>query len=510
MREAAVDTAASALVAPSLNSRVNWSIIAAWRCLASCSAAFSAAAALASTMPSRNTDSASAIWPISSPPRLVSTSAERSPRGQPRHGLLQTDQPRHQIAADIEPDEQSGAEHADRRDHQHHEGAEADGLIGAVGRFLGLVGDGLDLAGDFAGEFIGEAAGLLEQLLPELAGGNLLAARVEDGVAGAELEPGFGRLAQAFASAAACRRYRASPRPAPTIALKFFSSAATLSASGATAARSSRLDARLTKPTRSANPCDTGTWVETSFNSVIIDWLASPPMVIETMVMSAWAFSPAGSSTSLSLVWAACAALTTSSPWRAELEAIVDRAIQRRRAWCSSSEISVFSWSIDSLSDRVPAMASSRLAMPSCRAFSVGEFLLPLRLRLGRKQRRRGAGQRLGFGLQSQRLDDLGNVAAGDAVEEIAHLREHQPGGGAGDDGGSRYRRKGEEQLGPDSELATVRFSRSRLPLFFERAGLTWRQPCIAGSAPWRACTGARRRCRAWPCWLSIPRPPAR
>ena len=79
MREAAVDTAASALVAPSLNSRVNWSISAACRCFASCSAAFSAAAALAWTMPSRNTDSAFAIWPISSPPRLVSTSAERSP-----------------------------------------------------------------------------------------------------------------------------------------------------------------------------------------------------------------------------------------------------------------------------------------------------------------------------------------------------------------------------------------------------------------------------------------------
>ena len=55
------------------------------------------------------------------------------------------------------------------------------------------------------------------------------------------------------------------------IALKFFSSAATLSAFGATAARSSRLDARLTKPTRSAKPCDTGTWVETSLSSVIID-----------------------------------------------------------------------------------------------------------------------------------------------------------------------------------------------------------------------------------------------
>ena len=31
--------------------------------------------------------------------------------GKPRHGLLQTDQPRHQIAPDIEPDEQGGTRH---------------------------------------------------------------------------------------------------------------------------------------------------------------------------------------------------------------------------------------------------------------------------------------------------------------------------------------------------------------------------------------------------------------
>jgi hypothetical protein len=39
-------------------------------------------------------------------------------------------------------------------------------------------------------------------------------------------------------------------------------------------------------------------------------------------------------------------------------------------------------------------------------------------------------------------------------VEEIANLREHQPGGAAGDDGGSRYRSEGKEKLGPDSEFA--------------------------------------------------------
>ena len=53
-----------------------------------------------------------------------------------------------------------------------------------------------------------------------------------------------------------------------------------------------------------------------------------------------------------------------------------------------------------------------------------------------------------------ERLDDFRNVAAGDPVEEIANLREHQPGGGAGDNRGSRYRSKGKEELGPDSELA--------------------------------------------------------
>jgi hypothetical protein len=42
----------------------------------------------------------------------------------------------------------------------------------------------------------------------------------------------------------------------------------------------------------------------------------------------------------------------------------------------------------------------------------------------------------------------------GNHVEEIANLREHQPGGSAGDNGGSRYRSKGKEELGPDSELA--------------------------------------------------------
>ena len=83
-----------------------------------------------------------------------------------------------------------------------------------------------------------------------------------------------------------------------------------------------------------------------------------------------------------------------------------------------------------------------------------GHFLLPLGLRFRRQQGRRGAGQRLGVRLQSQRLDDFRNVAAGDHVEEIANLREHQPGGSAGDNGGSRYRSKGKEELGPDSELA--------------------------------------------------------
>ena len=148
------------------------------------------------------------------------------------------------------------------------------------------------------------------------------------------------------------------------IALKFFSSAATLSAFGATAARSSRLDARLTKPTRSAKPCDTGTWVETSLSSVIMVWLASPPSVMETMVMSAWAFSPAGSSTSLSLVWVFWAAFTISSP----------RALSLRRSSTAPSSapsllfiaaISFFSRSIASRSDWVRATSSSRFAMPS-------------------------------------------------------------------------------------------------------------------------------------------------
>ena len=55
------------------------------------------------------------------------------------------------------------------------------------------------------------------------------------------------------------------------MALKFFSSIATLSMFGATAARSIRLPARFARPVRSANPCETGTCVETSLSKVIID-----------------------------------------------------------------------------------------------------------------------------------------------------------------------------------------------------------------------------------------------
>jgi hypothetical protein len=40
-------------------------------------------------------------------------------------------------------------------------------------------------------------------------------------------------------------------------------------------------------------------------------------------------------------------------------------------------------------------------------------------------------------------------------MEEIANLREHQPGRGARDDGGSRYRSESEEKLGPDAEFAS-------------------------------------------------------
>ena len=164
------------------------------------------------------------------------------------------------------------------------------------------------------------------------------------------------------------------------IALKFFSSAATLSASGATAARSSRLDARLTKPTRSAKPCDTGTWVETSFSSVIIDWLASPPIVIETMVMSAWAFSPAGSSTSLSLVWAACAAFTISSPCALSL---------RRSSTAPSSAASlVFMAAYQRLQLAIDCLIGSGcrrhrfepLGDPVLPRLQRGQFLLPLLL----------------------------------------------------------------------------------------------------------------------------------
>ena len=238
------------------------------------------------------------------------------------------------------------------------------------------------------------------------------------------------------------------------IVLKFFSSAATLSAFGATAARSSRLDARLTKPTRSAKPCDTGTWVETSLSSVIIDWLASPPSVIETMVMSAWAFSPAGSSTSLSLVWVALGRLHDLFAAGAELETIVDRAVERGELGVHRRDqllqpIDRFAIGLGA-GDLVEPLRDALLPR-----LQRGHFLLPLRLRFRRQQRRRGAGQRLGVRLQSQRLDDLRNVATGDPVEEIANLREHQPGGGAGDDRGSRYRSESEEELGPDSELAS-------------------------------------------------------
>jgi hypothetical protein len=83
-----------------------------------------------------------------------------------------------------------------------------------------------------------------------------------------------------------------------------------------------------------------------------------------------------------------------------------------------------------------------------------GDLLL-LRRRLDPKQRRRGAGQRLGLGLQAQCAHDLRNAAARDAMEEIAHLREHQPRGEPGNDRGSRDRRKSKEQFCPDSEPAT-------------------------------------------------------
>ncbi len=92
-------------------------------------------------------------------------------------------------------------------------------------------------------------------------------------------------------------------------------------------------------------------------------------MVIETMVMSACAFSLAGNKTSLILACAACADLTICSPVAPSL---------RRSATAPSSadslafmpEIRVFNFAIDSLSDRVAAMASMRRAMLSCRAFN--------------------------------------------------------------------------------------------------------------------------------------------
>ena len=171
--------------------------------------------------------------------------------GEPRHGVLEADQTGHEVSADIEPDEQRRAGDAHRRDHQHHEGAEADGVVGTIGRFPGPVGHGLDLSGDLVGERIGEAARLIQQFLPKLAGGQFLAARIEDGVA----EPSFSQASAALRKpCVGCSVSTISTFSSTLadIALKLFSSAATLSAFGATAARSSRLDARLTKPTRSA------------------------------------------------------------------------------------------------------------------------------------------------------------------------------------------------------------------------------------------------------------------
>ncbi len=170
--------------------------------------------------------------------------------------------------------------------------------------------------------------------------------------------------------------------------------------------------------------------------------------------MSAWAFSPAGSSTSLSLVWVVLGRLHDLFAARAELETIVDRAVERAKLAVHRRNqllqpIDRFTIGLGA-GDLVEPLRDAVLTR-----LQRGHFLLPLRLRFRRQQGRRGAGQRLGVGLQAQRLDDFRNVATGDTMEEIANLREHQPGGGAGDDGGSRYRGESEEKLGPDAEFAS-------------------------------------------------------
>ena len=143
----------------------------------------------------------------------------------------------------------------------------------------GLVVDGLDLTRHFAGEFVGDAAGLAEQLLAGLLAVISLRRHRRScwrpSPAPARLRPPCaGRR-----SAAACRRCRASPRHGPTIVLKSLFKRSDAVAFGATAARSSISEARLTRPRRSANPCDTGTCVDTRLSSVIVDCLASPPSV---------------------------------------------------------------------------------------------------------------------------------------------------------------------------------------------------------------------------------------
>ena len=176
------------------------------------------------------------------------------------------------------------------------------------------------------------------------------------------------------------------------------------------------------------------------------------------MVMSVCAFSSAGSSSSPTLAWAAMAALRISSPRALSLR----RSSTTPSSAVSSELIAAFrllSLSIAAPSDWNPAMASSRLAILSCRRLQRRQLARALRLVLHRKHRRRTGRQRLRIGLQPECCDDLGNIASRHAVEEIADLREHQPAGGAGDDGGARYGRKGQEQLGPDAEL-TPRFFR--------------------------------------------------
>ncbi len=187
--------------------------------------------------------------------------------------------------------------------------------------------------------------------------------------------------------------------------------------------------------------------------------------------MSACAFSPAGSRIVVELGLGRLRRLDDLFAVGRELEAIVDRAVQRRQLAVHVGDQLLQPVDRDPIGlgagDVVEPLGNAVLPRLQRR-----HFLLPRRLRLRRQQRRRRAGQRLRIGLQPERLDDLRNVAAGDAVEEIAHLREHQPSRRAGDHGGSRYRRKGEEQLGLDSE----RFFHGPIPQFLSAACLVvWR-----------------------------------